>query len=169
MREEYFDVVNDADQVIDRLPRSRVHREGLKHRAVHILVFHTDGRLFLQKRSMSKDSEPGKWDSSAAGHLDSGESYDQAAHRELKEELGVAAIKPLEKILRIDACQETGMEFLWVYKTAHPGPFQLHPEEIEQGGWFDLQAIDQWTNSAPEHFAGGFLKIWSQLQDGCLQ
>ena len=83
MQEEIFDVVNDRDEVINQLPRSQVHREELKHRAVHVLVFHNDGRLFLQKRSMSKDSEPGKWDSSAAGHLDSGESYDEAAQREL--------------------------------------------------------------------------------------
>ena len=59
------------------------------HRAVHILVFNQRGELFLQKRSMSKDNDPGMWDSSAAGHVDSGESYLDCATREIEEELGV--------------------------------------------------------------------------------
>ena len=73
MSEEIFDVVNERNEVIGREPRSVVHRTGLKHRAVHILVFNARGELFLQKRSMAKDCFPGAWDSSASGHLDCGD------------------------------------------------------------------------------------------------
>ena len=88
MTEEIFDIVNEYDEVIGRLPRRMVHRDGHKHRAVHVLVFNSRGRIFLQKRSLTKDTFPGAWDSSASGHLDSGEDYDACAVRELREELG---------------------------------------------------------------------------------
>ena len=140
MPEEIFDVVNERDEVIDRQPRSEVHRLGLKHRAVHVLVFNSRGETFLQKRSMTKDREPGKWDSSTSGHVDSGEDYDACAVRELREEIGLAvkagavatrASPPLQKLFKIAACPETDAEFVWVYRCQAEGPFRLHPDEIE--------------------------------------
>src|SRR5277367_541816 len=88
--DEIFDVVNDRDEVIGRATRGEVHRLGLKHRAVHVLVFNGRGELFLQKRSLKKDTHPGAWDSSTSGHLDQGEDYDAGALRELREEIGLA-------------------------------------------------------------------------------
>ena len=67
--------------MIGREPRSVVHARGLRHRAVHVLVFNSAGELFLQKRSMTKDNDPGLWDSSCSGHVDAGETYDEAAVR----------------------------------------------------------------------------------------
>ena len=89
MTEEIFDVVNERDEVIGQQSRSEVHRLGLMHRAVHVLVFNAAGQVFLQKRSMKKDRQPGLWDSSASGHVDSGEDYDACAVRELREEIGL--------------------------------------------------------------------------------
>jgi 16S rRNA (adenine1518-N6/adenine1519-N6)-dimethyltransferase len=89
MSEEIFDVVNDRDEIVGRQSRREVHRLGLKHRAVHVVLFNGRGEIFLQKRSMKKDCFPGAWDSSASGHLDVGESYDACAVRELREELGL--------------------------------------------------------------------------------
>ncbi|MCS7338324.1 MAG: NUDIX domain-containing protein, partial [Verrucomicrobiae bacterium] len=91
MASEFFDVVNAADEVIGRQPRAEVHRLGLLHRAVHVLVFNSRGQVYLQKRAHTKDRQPGLWDSSASGHVDAGEDYDTAALRELREELGIAA------------------------------------------------------------------------------
>ncbi|MDH3859471.1 MAG: NUDIX domain-containing protein, partial [Gammaproteobacteria bacterium] len=71
---ELLDVVDENDNIIAVKTRGEIHAECLMHRAVHILVFNSAGELFLQKRSLSKDEQPGKWDSSAAGHVDSGES-----------------------------------------------------------------------------------------------
>ncbi len=107
MAEEIFDVVNDHDEVIGQKPRNEIHRLRLKHRAVHVLVFNARGELFLQKRSMKKDCFPGTWDSSASGHLDSGENYDACAVRELKEELGLALEQAPERLFKIGACAET--------------------------------------------------------------
>ena len=59
MQEDIFDVVNERDEVIGQQPRGEVHRLGLMHRAVHVLVFNAAGEVFLQKRSMTKDRQPG--------------------------------------------------------------------------------------------------------------
>jgi len=163
MPEEIFDVVNERDEVIDRRPRSEVHRLGLLHRAVHVLVFNARGEVFLQKRSMTKDREPGKWDSSTSGHLDSGEDYDACAVRELREEIGLAIAKPPECLFKIAACPETDAEFVRVYRCQAEGPFQLHPEEIETGGRFAPEKVSRWMTEKPEDFAGAFRFIWKKL------
>ena len=88
MTQEFFDVVNERDEVIGRATRSDVHARGLLHRAVHIMVYNSRGEVFLQKRSMKKDRQPGLWDSSSSGHVDSGEDYDACTVRELREDGG---------------------------------------------------------------------------------
>src|SRR5258708_15720815 len=133
MNDEIFDVVNDRDEVIGQASRADVHRTGLKHRAVHVLIFNARGELFLQKRSLKKDNFPGVWGSSSSGHLDCGEAYDACALREVWEELGITLPNVPQRLVKIDACAETGKEFVWVYETNHEGPFTLHPEEIEAG------------------------------------
>src|SRR5205823_9545208 len=133
--EEIFDVVNEADEVIGQERRSAVHRLGLRHRAVHVLIFNQRGEVFLQKRSMKKDTFPGAWDSSASGHLDNGETYDACAVREVREELGLILAAPPQKLFKLAACIETGQEHLWVYRGQAEGPFQLNQDEIESGGW----------------------------------
>ena len=85
--DEIFDVVDENDVVTGQATRAEVHREKLLHRAIHIFAFNRKGDLFLQKRSHLKDTHAGQWDSSASGHLDSGEDYAEAAVRELEEEL----------------------------------------------------------------------------------
>lgn len=163
MSEEIFDVVNERDEVTGSAPRSEVHRRGLRHRAVHVLVFNQRGEIFLQKRSLTKDCFPGTWDSSAAGHLDRGEEYDACAVRELREELGVAAAAPPRRLFKLAACAATGQEFCWVYRAESEGPFTLHPEEISEGGWFAPAAVTAWLARRPEDFAGAVPLIWRTL------
>jgi isopentenyl-diphosphate delta-isomerase type 1 len=163
MSEEIFDVVNERDEVIGQLPRRVVHRDGHKHRAVHVLVFNDQGQIFLQKRSMTKDTFPGAWDSSASGHLDTGEDYDACAVRELGEELGLIVAESPQRLFMIDACVETGHEFVWVYRLRSNGPFVLHPEEIERGGWFASGEVNAWMEKAPHEFASAFILIWRKV------
>jgi len=164
--EEWFDVVDAEDRPIGRALREEVHRRGLRHRAAHILLFDRQGRVFLQKRSRTKDMHPGVWDSSAAGHLDAGESYEAAAARELAEELGADPPPPLRPLFKLDARPETGWEFVWVYQGEAEGPFRLHPEEIEEGRWFAPEEVDRWIADAPEDFAPSFLTIWRRFREG---
>ena len=109
--DELFDVVDEDDKVIGVARRGDVHKQGLRHRAVHILVRRANGDVFLQKRSLMKDSSPGKWDSSSSGHLDSGEGYERAAIRELEEELGIS-VDAVDEIGTLPASEVTGQEFV---------------------------------------------------------
>ena len=163
MSEEIFDVVNERDEVIGRKPRSEVHRLGLMHRATHVLVFNKRGEVFLQKRSMKKDRQPGLWDSSASGHVDSGEDYDSCVVRELREEIGLEVSKVPRRLFKLAAGPETDQEHVWVYRCEAEGPFQLHPDEIERGDWFEPDDVTRWMKERPHDFASALLVIWKKV------
>ena len=156
--EERFPVVNENDEVIGDAPRSEVHGNNLRHRAVHMLIFNYLGELFLQKRSRWKDRHPGLWDSSAAGHVDAGEEYDAGASRELREELGVTA--KLTRVAKLTASEKTGQEFIWLYRAEHDGPFQMPKSEIEHGEFFPSEIVSGWIKARPHDFAPGFVECW---------
>lgn len=166
MSEEIFDVVDEQDRVVGRQTRGEVHRLGLMHRAVHVLVFNRQGEVFLQKRSQHKDRQPGLWDSSASGHLDAGEDYDACAVRELREEIGLHLEQAPQRLFKLPASAETDQEHLWVYRCEAEGPFQLHPEEIECGGWFAPLQVTRWIEQRPQDFAGALLVIWNRVHPG---
>jgi 16S rRNA (adenine1518-N6/adenine1519-N6)-dimethyltransferase len=155
---ELLTVVDGNDQPLKKLDRATIHRENLLHRAVHVLLVNHRGELLLQKRSHRKDRFPRRWDSSAAGHVDAGESYQDCATRELLEEVGVTAV--LEKLGRISASEATGHEFIEIYGGIHDGPFHWNQHEIETGGFFRLEMVDAWIVGRPEDFAPGFVECY---------
>jgi isopentenyldiphosphate isomerase len=163
--EEIFDVVDEADRVIGAEPRAVVHARKLRHRAVHVLLADREGRVFLQLRSPHKDQAPNRWDSSCSGHLDSGEDYDEAAYREVGEELGVR-LPPgsLRRILKLDAGPQTGNEFVWIYEGRHDGPFILHPEEISDGRFLAPAEIDRAILERPHEFSRAFAHVWDRAR-----
>lgn len=163
MAEEWFDVVNERDEVVGRRPRSEVHRLGLMHRAAHVLVFNAQGQVFLQKRSLKKDRQPGLWDSSASGHVDAGEDYDACAARELLEELGWAPAEPPRRLFKLPVSPGTDHEHVCVYACRGEGPFQLNAEEIDEGGWFAPEEVSRWLAERPEEFATALVVIWGEM------
>ncbi len=169
MSEEIFDVVDEHDQVIGQKPRSEVHRLGLMHRATHVLVFNSQGEIFLQKRSMKKDRQPGLWDSSASGHLNQGEDYDTCAVREAREEIGLLLQEPPRRLFKLAASMETDQEHVWVYRCEADGPFTLDAEEVERGAWFAPAAVTRWMAKSPQDFASALRVIWARLQPGAIQ
>ena len=152
--EEWFDVVDEHDCVIDRRKRSEVHREGLRHRAVHILVFRSDGLLLIHLRSDTKDEFPGVWTSSAAGHVSAGETYADTAPRELQEELGIQC--PLQYLHKFDACPETSMEFTELYRGTWDGDLSPDPGEIQRVEWIRLQELNHRVADRPADFSPAF-------------
>jgi len=160
--EELFDVVDRHDQVLAQAPRREVHARNLLHRAVHVLVHNGRGELFLQLRSLQKDSFPGCWDSSCSGHLDAGEDYPTAARRELGEEIGWEGSQPLRHVVKLPASPQTGYEFIEIFLLGPiEGPFLLHPEEISEGRWIIPVALDAELQETPNRFAGALRLLWS--------
>lgn len=162
--DELFDVVDRDDQVVSQAPRREVHARNLLHRAVHVLVHDPAGRLFLQRRSMSKDTFPGCWDSSCSGHVDAGEDYPIAARRELGEEIGLFdETLSLQPLLKLSASPETGHEFIQIFLLGpFAGTFDLNPEEITEGRWVLPDELDVLIRENPAQIAGALRLLWSQ-------
>lgn len=159
---ELFDVVDEHDNVVRQATRREVHENDWLHRAIHVFVFNKRGELFLQKRSHLKDAHPSAWDSSAAGHLDAGESYEQSVVRELDEELGIqlqdGAVP--EEIATLPATAATGWEHVKLYRVQTGQKLRYPRSEIETGGYFSLETIERWIERCPDDFASGFIECY---------
>ncbi|MFP4378616.1 MAG: NUDIX hydrolase, partial [Spirochaetales bacterium] len=113
----------------------------------------SEGCLFLQRRSVEKDVQPGKWDTSVGGHVDAGESYEAAAVREMSEELGIAN-EPLTRLYRYLHQNEYESEMVTTFRAAYDGPFSIEPSEISEGRFWRLDEIDA---ADPSVFTPNFL------------
>ncbi len=142
MSQEWFDLVDLEGSRVGRALRSECHgNPELLHQAVHVLVKNAKGELFLQKRSMEKDVQPGKWDMSVGGHVDEGEEPSEAAVRELSEELGVTDHLPVYHYHYIWE-SDIEREYIRTFSVEDEGPFSLQPEEIEEGRFWTCEEID---------------------------
>jgi len=159
---ELFDVVDENDAVTGSLPRDEVHARNLRHRAIHVMIFNRAGEIFLQKRSIWKDRNPSQWDSATAGHVDAGETYEEAARREVREEIG-AEIGALTPICKLGCGPETGWEFLQIYRAGHEGPFQFAAQEVEGGAYFTVEHVRGWLAVRPHDFTPIFRMAFPQV------
>ncbi len=160
---EIIDIVDADNNVIGSAPRSEVHARGLRHRAVHMLILDKRGRLYLQRRSEHKDVDAGLWDTSAAGHVDSGEDYLAAAQRELGEELALHDVA-LRQFCDLPAAPATGHEFVRVYVGYTAGEPRPDPREIAAGGWWSVAEIVPWLAREPAVFTATFKHIFEQFR-----
>ncbi|HMK60354.1 MAG TPA: NUDIX domain-containing protein [Dissulfurispiraceae bacterium] len=154
MDDELIEIVDSEGSVMSVRPRSEVHKNPhLLHKVVHVLVFNDSRQMLLQKRSMSKDIEPGKWDTSVGGHVSPGEDLRSAASREMKEELGIdmADMAPLYSYVYTDTNES---EMVFTYKVIHNGPFSPNRQEIDEVAFWDLKEIRQFLGSG--NFSGHF-------------
>jgi 8-oxo-dGTP pyrophosphatase MutT (NUDIX family) len=146
--EELVEIVDRDNNPIGAVSRRIMRQQRLIHRASYILVFNRQGQLFLQKRTMTKDVYPGYWDPAAGGVVLAGESYMESALRELREELGVGGVrlKPL-----FDEYFEDKDNRVWgrIFSCVHDGPFTLQKEEIDDGRFISLSAIEALHTSEP--------------------
>ena len=152
--EEYFDVVDQDDRVVGRLTRSEVHRRKLRHRAVHVFLFRSDGCLLIHKRSDTKEEFPSVWTSSCSGHVSAGEDYDFTAPRELLEELGIEG--PVERLQKFSACSDTSDEFTVLYRSFSDAVVTPDPVEITDLQWLSIDGVQNWMQQSPEEFSPSF-------------
>ncbi len=139
---EYLDLVDENNQIRGVETRAKIHCDGLWHRGVHVLVFNLEGCLTLQVRSSSKDKFPNCYDCSVSEHLKSGETYEAAAIRGLKEELGISGVK-LEKLLRFRMSYGLNDNMISeVYKCNYDGAVKIDRREVQGLTGFSLSEIE---------------------------
>ena len=154
---EYFDWVDCHDRVIGVTTREDAHRLNLFHRAVHLYARGEQGGLILQKRSFSKDLEPGLWTVSCSGHVDRGENYLDAAQREMMEELGVCIRQTqMAELLHSSPSPRNGFEFVRSYEVIPSVIPDYNTEEICELCEIGLVELDNWINQEPQVFASSF-------------
>ena len=140
---EWFPVVEPSGLVTGRASRKYCHG-GAKplHPVVHLHIMDRSGRLYLQKRSMDKDIQPGKWDTAVGGHVDYGESIIEALYREASEELGFSEFNPVHIISYVF---ESAVEKELVNVFAAVGSFTLVPDkdEVSEGRYWDMKEIGE--------------------------
>ena len=140
---EYFEVFNADGTPANRTEeRGIVHARGLWHRTVHVWIYRCPHTLLFQKRGKNKDSHPGLWDVSAAGHMEAGEDPEQAAVREVKEELGFDINKELleyrettsRTMMSNDgAFIDNEISFVYLYEfTEQQSKLSPDPEELDE-------------------------------------
>ena len=140
--EELVDVVDADDVVVRTVGRSVMRRERLLHRAVYVAVFHPDGLLLVHRRSDVKDIWPGWWDISVGGVVAAGESWDDAVHRELAEEVGIdhAEPHPLGGGTYVDAHVSVIGR---CYRVVAAGPFRFADGEVVEAEWVALASLPE--------------------------
>ncbi|MFZ5998161.1 MAG: NUDIX hydrolase [Nitrospirota bacterium] len=141
MQEELLEIVDKEGNVLGVAPRSAIHgNPDLLHKVVHVLVFNDRGELLLQKRSMSKDVAPGKWDTSVGGHVAPAEELTVSAQREMEEELGIAVgeLAFLYSYIHSNAYES---ELVFTHSCIHNGPFSFNAEEIDEVRFWSIDEI----------------------------
>ncbi|MDO4973772.1 MAG: NUDIX domain-containing protein [Eubacteriales bacterium] len=165
---EYLDVCDEFGMPTGAVvERGRAHREGIRHRTAHVWILRRqEGRteILLQKRSQSKDSFPGLYDTSSAGHVPAGDEPLASALRELEEELGLHAeaedlrfIGTIENIYerRFRGALFRDNEFCRVYVYTRPvemSALRLQADEVERVDWFELEAVRREIEHSRERF-----------------
>lgn len=155
---ETLDIVDAEDDPVATASRRRVHKEGLLHRAVHVLLFDAENRVLLQHRSETKRTYPGLWTSSASGHVGAGEEPLVAARREIDEELGVVA-PPLAFLgrVRFEDADVGEREIMHVFMGRVQGPgLDPDPSKVQGTRWVPLGRLEAWMMEASDRFAASF-------------
>ena len=141
MSEELVDIVDDDDNVTATVTRSEMRARRLQHRSVGIAVFSSEGRLLIHRRSDTKDIWPGWWDIAAGGVVAAGETYEDAARRELTEELGISDTT-IEYVGSGHHVDDDLAALCRGYRIVHDGPFTFADGEVTETRWVTFDELD---------------------------
>lgn len=154
--EENIDIINKetGENTGEVKLKSEVHRDGLWHKTVHIWCINSRGEILLQHRSKEKKNFPDMWDISVAGHISSGESSEQGALREIKEEIGidilVSDLKYLgtvvqEFVLNNGTYFDNELNDIYIFKLGNDKDLKIQEEELDQLKWISIMEFEKWV------------------------
>lgn len=139
---EILDIVDENDNVIGQMSKKEIHAgQGILHREVAVLIRDKNGNLLLQQRSYKKKYFPGKWSITASGHVLSGQTPEEAAHMELREELGFDTKLTFVEKRKYSWQNNTALGSLFVGE--FPSGVMITPDkdELEKAGFFSVSEI----------------------------
>lgn len=168
--EEFVDIVNNKNEVIGKAKRGEAHQKGLIHRALSVLIIHSEGKLLLQQRSKHTKVHPLSWDLSTSEHLLAGETYEIAGQRSVKEELGVdvhveAVSKTSLQKRKYEFKEKTiyDNEIVMMLSATHDGPFNIDPVEVNKVEFFPVEEIEKMITEGVR-FTPWFLDEWENVK-----
>lgn len=166
MPEALIQIVDKKDRLIGKAGKDEAWKRGLIHRVVRIMIEDGKGNVLLQKRMSTKPLYPGRWDNSTAGHVDAGETYEQAAKRELFEEIGLkdVAFKEIGYFYAESKFEWRIMKkFAKVYKLIMTKtPTNLGKDEVAEVKWFAVDKVKRMIAENPEQFTDGVLQVFER-------
>lgn len=164
--DEIFPVVDEDGNTVGQALRSVCHNgvSKLLHPVVHLHLFNNEGKLYLQKRSIKKDVQPGKWDTSVGGHVGPGEKIEDALHREAWEELAITVGKAVfvSKYIWESSVER---ELVNSFMTVSDQVPSINPDEIEEGRYWTADEIS--ASAGKGIFTPNFEKEYRILLEKC--
>lgn len=161
-------IVDEHDVPIGSATKEEAWKRGLHHRIVIVHVIDGAGNMLLQKRGPAVEIFPNRWDHGAAGHVDAGETYFQAAQRELKEELGIVGV-PLKEVgdFRTNRVIDDKIlhRFHKLYRAviSQDMPLHLQLSEVADARWFSLSDIRVMLHDTPELVTLGLIEVFEKF------
>ncbi len=156
-------IVDENDHPAGKASMEEADEKELIRRIVRLMLENSKGQILLQKRSDTETVYPGRWDNSVAGHVDFGETNEQAILREAYEELGIKDVNPKKagtyynEVMRD---QYKVKKFNHLYKADYENtPKNLSVSEVSSVEWFDVEVIKQLLKSNPDRFTDGVIEV----------
>ncbi len=138
---DWVPLVDEKGMIIGKATRNEVHRgPGKLHPVIHLHIINSKGEIYLQKRSMHKDTQPGKWDTSVGGHVDLGETIEQALLRETAEELNITGIRPIP-LVQYKWETEIESELVFSFRALYNAIPVFNKQEIDEGRFWTISEI----------------------------
>ncbi len=165
--EEKVVLVTEKDEVLGLMEKMQAHENGILHRAFSVFLYNSKGEMLLQKRAAEKYHSPNQWTNACCSHPRIEETYEQAAKRRIKEELGIDC--ELEEKFWFIYKADVGQN-LWEHELDHvfvgnyEGEFNLNKEEIAEVRYISLENLNIELENNPENFTEWFKIILEEYK-----